>query len=98
MSAITDETPPPDPEQGALFDLDELEWWRSEWQNMPAWEQDDLSSWTSIKVHFESAADLERFAVAVGQPLTERTRYIWYPNNEIERYVNKRFADDEAAE
>ncbi len=89
---MTDEAP----EQGALFDLAELDWWRAEWEGMPAWEQEDLSPWKSIAVHFEAPEDLARFAAAVGQPLTDRTRSIWYPKAEIERYVNKRFSDEEA--
>ena len=81
------------PAQGALFDLESLDWWREHWVGMPEFIQDDLTPWKSIAVHFESRADLAAFSKLVEQTLTERTRSIWYPEAEIGRMMNKRFID-----
>jgi hypothetical protein len=55
----------------------------SEWQGMPAYSQDNLMPWKTVKVHFENEDDLKAFAALVAQPLTTQTRYIWHPRQEI---------------
>lgn len=54
----------------------------AEWEGMPEFEQDDLSPAFAVKVNFRSAEDLRAFATLLGQPLTENTRSIWYPQAE----------------
>ena len=56
-----------------------------EWQGMPEFNQKDLSAWKSITVHFKNLDDLDEFAKLIKQPLTEKTRAIWYPKVEILR-------------
>jgi len=51
----------------------------AEWQGMPEFEQDDLGAWKTIKVHFENEHDLKEFAKRIGQTVTDKTRYIWFP-------------------
>lgn len=88
------EPAPEDPLQGALFDLEELDWWKEHWQDMPEFSQEDLTPWQSIYVHFTCRADRDAFAKLVGQKITDdarRTRSIWYPEAEIGRMMNKRF-------
>jgi hypothetical protein len=67
-----------------------------EWVGMPEFQQDDLTAWKTVKVHFASKADIDAFAALVGQTITERTRSIWYPEAEIGHYVTKRFAANES--
>lgn len=78
-------------EQGALFDLDSLEWWRKHWQGMPEYVHEDLTPWRSIRVHFETREHMEAFAELVGQTVTEKTQSLWYPKAEIGRYADKRY-------
>lgn len=63
------------------------------WQGMPEFQQEDLLAWKSVKVNFNSAESLRLFAALVGQPLTENTRSIWYPEAEIGRFADKRYTD-----
>jgi hypothetical protein len=61
---------------------------------MPEFEQDDLTGVQAIHVHFKTRADVEAFAELIGQKLTDKTRAIWYPEAEIERYADKRYSDE----
>jgi hypothetical protein len=58
---------------------------------MPEFRQEDLTSWKSVIVHFATPGDLAAFADAIDQPMTVRTRSIWYPPAEIGRMANKRY-------
>ena len=84
-------------DQGSLFDLDEYTEWKKEWQNMPEFEQKDLTPIQSILVHFESRKDVEEFAKLVDQFLTPETKSIWFPKMTLEKITNKRYvAKDES--
>jgi hypothetical protein len=65
-----------------------------EWTGMPECHQEDLTAFKSIPVHFKSAGDIASFAQLIGQSLTEKTRAIWHPKAEIDRYADKRYADE----
>jgi len=54
----------------------------AEWEGMPEFEQDDLSSFRKIIVHFNSQEDVDAFAQLMEQTVTGKTRYIWYPKQE----------------
>jgi ParB-like chromosome segregation protein Spo0J len=58
----------------------------AEWEGMPAYEHDDLTSAHSINVHFKTMDDLRDFAGLVGQSLTEKTKAIWHPKQDVIRY------------
>jgi hypothetical protein len=51
----------------------------AEWQNMPEFHQPDARAFRSIIVHFKTQADIDAFAVLVGQKLGEKIRYMWFP-------------------
>ena len=52
-----------DEKQGILFDdFDDLDWWKKEWQNMPEFIMDDLTSFQSVHVHFETIEAREEFS------------------------------------
>lgn len=46
---------------------------------MPEFTHQDLEPWKSVWVHFQTPADLAAFSAAIGQPLTDRTRFVHYP-------------------
>lgn len=82
--------------QETLFnDMDNFEWWKKEWKNMPEFVMKDLSSEHSVIVHFESTEDRDRFARLVGQNIYSTTKSIWYPKVKIERFMDKRYIDEE---
>ncbi len=56
-----------------------------EWEDMPEFKHEDLTSVKSIKIHFASLDDMKEFADLIKQVLTENTRSIWYPKAKILR-------------
>jgi ParB-like chromosome segregation protein Spo0J len=64
----------------------------AEWDGMPEYSHSDKSAFRTIPVHFRHAAAVEAFAALVGLPITGKTRFLWYPETEIERYADKRYA------
>jgi hypothetical protein len=75
-------------EAGEPVDPNEL------WRGMPEFKQDDKTAFQSIHVHFKSKADVEDFARLINQSITDRTRSLWYPYIEIERYADKGYTDE----
>jgi hypothetical protein len=66
----------------------------AEWEGMPEFEQEEISSFHSIKVNFESEGDLKDFAKLVGQVITEKTRYINFPYRQDEDLKSKVVIDE----
>lgn len=62
------------------------------WDGMPEFKHRDLTSAFRVIVHFANATDRDAFAKLVGQAITEKTRAIWHPKAEIERYADKQYA------
>lgn len=64
------------------------------WQGMPEFEQDDKTAFQSIYIHFKNQEAITEFARLIQQSITLKTRSLWYPEIEIERYANKRYSDE----
>lgn len=64
----------------------------AEWKNMPEFTQKDKTAFRSIPVHFKDQAALDAFAALIKQPISESTRYIWFPEIEIDRMADKQYA------
>lgn len=67
-----------------------------EWRGMPEYQQEDQMAFRSIKVHFRNQADVDAFAALMQQSITEKTKYIWHPADEIEWVTDKRVLGDES--
>ncbi len=65
-----------------------------EWDGMPEFEQDDKSSFKMLIVHFATQDKVDAFSELVSQNITEKTRSIWYPQAQIEKYTDKRYQDE----
>ncbi len=78
--------------QLVLIDLEEP--WRAEWHGMPEFSQDDLTPSFSVTVHFESEADVAAFADLLRQTVLPTTKSVWFPESEITRYMDKRYATE----
>ncbi len=65
-----------------------------EWQGMPEFEQEDQGPWKTVHVHFRGKEDLDAFAALVGQAMTEKTKFVWYPKAEIGVYRDKGYVDE----
>lgn len=54
-----------------------------EWEGMPEFEnEDNFGAVQSVKVHFSSQESIDRFSELVGQQITEKTVYIWFPKQD----------------
>ena len=81
-----------DPDQLALFEMEPD--WKKEWQDMPEFVQEDLTSIKTVYIHFKSLQDMRDFSKLIGQPITDKTRNIWYPVAEIGHYIDKEYVDE----
>ena len=84
------ELPDVDKDQLSLFQVEKL--WEEHWKGMPEFKQEDLTPKKSIIVNFSSDEDMLAFSKLIGQTVTENTRSIWYPEADINTYVNKCFS------
>lgn len=66
----------------------------AEWEGMPEFKHEDKTAYKSITLHFKDQEAVDEFAELVGQEITPRTRFLWYPEIEIESYADKRYADE----
>jgi len=67
--------------------------WKDEWQDMPEFEMEDLSSFRKIVVHFRNQEDIDKFAKLIGQKITKAPS-LWYPEWKKRRYADKRYVDE----
>jgi hypothetical protein len=68
--------------------------WEKEWQDMPEFNQKDLTAYQSIIVHFETKEDRENFAKLINQKLNIKTKFIWYPEIKIVSYKDTRYISE----
>ena len=54
----------------------------AEWGGMPEFANENQLGVGSIVMHFATWEDREKFAELVGQTVTEKTKYLWYPEQE----------------
>ena len=76
--------------QDFLFD-DLTDYFSEHWRGMPEYSHEDLAPFQQIIVSFASPEDVQRFAELIGQKITRRQKYLWYPEAEIGRYADKRY-------
>ncbi len=69
-------------------DVDPLE----EWAGMPEFDHKDKTAYRSIVVHFKDEDGVKTFAKIAKANITDKTRYLWYPEIEIERMMDKRYS------
>jgi len=62
-----------------------------EWEGMPEFEQDDKTSFRHVIVHFENNDDLTEFFSIIGQNHTDKTKSIWFPEQENMDTESKRY-------
>lgn len=67
----------------------------SAWSGMPEFKQEDKTAYRTIHVHFDSEEHVQDFEALVKQKITEKTKYLWYPNIVIETMVDKLYVGKE---
>ena len=65
--------------------------WKEVWRGMPSFNQEDLTSFQAIKVHFRNLEDRAAFAKACGLRVTDTTQSLWYPQMPFADNTNKRW-------
>lgn len=78
---------------GAPKEVDEPE---TEWQGMPEFVQNDEMPKRTLKVHFDHEKDVQTFAKCVGQKITDKTKFIWFPFKEKSVLKSRRYISDES--
>jgi hypothetical protein len=61
-------------------------------KGMPAFTQPELAPHKILIVNFQDAEAVHKFAKLVGQLITDKTRYIWYPELPNEVALDKRWS------
>ena len=77
---------------GAIADVSQL------WDSMPSFHQDDKLGYHHLVIHFRDQAALDDFARMVNKPVSTATKYLWFPEIEIDRYADKRIKSRERRE
>lgn len=85
-----------EPKNLSLFDVNEMNKWQEEWQNMPEFIQEDKEPYQSIVVSFETKEDVQKFSELVGQKLTYKTKSIWFPPKNRDVVNNKIYINEES--
>lgn len=68
-----------------------------EWVGMPEFVNDDLTSYRKIIVHFRSDEDVAEFARLIGQRISDKTKSIWFPEEERADFRSQAYVEGEPA-
>lgn len=82
----------PTAEQLPLLQIEEN--WKEHHKGMPAFKQEDQSPYKSIIVHFAERKNMIEFEKLVKQKITLSTKYIWYPESEIQVWDKEWISED----
>lgn len=66
----------------------------TEWEGMPEYKNRDISSVRQIVVHFLTEEDAQSFAKLLGQKISKRTKYLYYPKAEKRSRIDKNYIDE----
>jgi ParB-like nuclease domain len=68
----------------------------AEWQGMPGFEQSDRlgNSDHQLVVHFRHLADKRHFGEVINQALTDKTKYVWFPEEPPADRQSQSWADE----
>ena len=65
-----------------------------EWQGMPEFDQKDKTAFRSIIVHFKDAGAVQEFSELINQSVTDKAKYIWFPEVTREVRADKRYTSE----
>lgn len=64
-----------------------------DWEGMPEFNQGDLAAFKKLIIHFKNQQDIDNFSKLVKQKITEKTKYLWFPEEKKEQLINKKWMD-----
>jgi len=56
---------------------------KSEWVGMPEFKQNDIDSFSTIIFRIVDEESLKKLSELIGQPLTNKTKTVWFPRQGI---------------
>ena len=65
-----------------------------EWEGMPEYSNDDMTSHRRLIVHFRNDEDVVEFTKLMKQNITDRTKSLWYPSLEKETFSDEVYVDE----
>ena len=68
--------------------------YEQEWQGMPEFVSEDKSGYQRIVMHFRTKRDVQKFAKLIGQKITEKTEYLWFPEKIVESEVEEQWVSE----
>jgi hypothetical protein len=69
--------------------------WEKHWQGMPEFEQNKNKPFKTVYVHCRTEEDYNEFVKVMDQPMTIKTKSIWYPMREPSIIPLLRWVDEE---
>lgn len=76
--ATQPETGQPEASEAAMPEAGQQEA-QNAWRGMPEFNQPEAGPFRTITVHFKDQAAVDAFAELIGQTLTDKTKWVWYP-------------------
>lgn len=64
--------------------VDDAPAWTEQWQDMPEYTHKDLQPWRTIMMHFRCSEDVQKFVELIRQRVSPTTKFLWYPQAEID--------------
>jgi hypothetical protein len=81
-------------DQLSLYEYASKPWWHQYWKGMPEFISEDLTPFRTYRVHCKNQADVDALSAAVDQEFTPLTKWIWYPDVEIQKVSDKRWVSN----
>ena len=60
----------------------------AEWVGMPEYDNNDVTAYKTLKLHFRCEEDIKEFAKLLNQKITSNTKSLWYPELERETFTD----------
>ena len=64
-----------------------------EWQGMPEFKNEDVMT-RQLRIYFATQKDVDAFAKLIGQKITDKTTFVWYPEQERVDMKNYKVVDE----
>jgi hypothetical protein len=71
--------------------------WREHWVDMPDFKVRNMEAEKQLIVNFKTQEEFLAFAAVLGQSLTPKTRSVWWPPQERDSNILKRWIDEDDA-
>ena len=65
----------------------------AEWVGMPEYDNNDMTAYKTLKLHFRNQKDIMLFAKLLNQKITSDTRSLWYPELKKESFTDMDYVE-----